>query len=72
MKYQARLFSSRVCSQTLRLSVLALLCVLMSPMMVSEVSAQSLVTKPIRLMVGQPAGGGTDAIARILAQAMTE
>lgn len=28
--------------------------------------------KPIRLIVGQPAGGGTDSIARILAQGMSE
>lgn len=34
--------------------------------------AQATFTKPIRIIVGQPAGGGTDSIARLLAQGMSD
>ena len=35
-------------------------------------NAQVTFTKPIRIIVGQPAGGGTDSIARLLAQGMSD
>lgn len=36
------------------------------------VNAQVTFTKPLRIIVGQPAGGGTDSIARLLAQGMSD
>ena len=36
------------------------------------VSAQTYPTKPVKLMVGAGAGGGTDIIARMLAEKMTD
>ncbi len=35
-------------------------------------AAQAQISKPVRVMVGFPAGGGTDAIARILAEPMKD
>ena len=46
------------------------LCILSS--FALTVSAQSYPTKPVKLMVGAGAGGGTDIIARMLAEKMTD
>ena len=46
------------------------LCILIS--FVWAVSAQTYPTKPVKLMVGAGAGGGTDIIARMLAEKMTD
>ena len=49
---------------------LAYLCILSS--FALTVSAQTYPTKPVKLMVGAGAGGGTDIIARMLAEKMTD
>ena len=36
------------------------------------VHAQSYPTKPVRMIVGFPPGGGTDVVARVLSQRMSE
>ena len=46
------------------------LCILSS--FAWAVSAQTYPTKPVKLMVGAGAGGGTDIIARMLAEKMTD
>ena len=55
-----------------KFSVLPLVAASVALLGVAPVAQAQLVSKPIRLMVGQPAGGGTDAIARIIAQKMSE
>ncbi len=46
----------------------ALLLCLVSNLVLSPATAQSWPAKPVRIMVGASAGGGTDIIARILAE----
>ena len=41
-------------------------------MLVSTASAQTYPLKPVRVMVGFSAGGGTDVTARVLAQKLSE
>ena len=55
-----------------KFSVLPLVAASVALLGISPAAQAQLVSKPIRLMVGQPAGGGTDAIARIIAQKMSE
>ena len=55
-----------VANQVLRVFLLA------GTAIAGSVSAQSYPSKPIRIVVPYPPGGGTDVIARTLAQKMTE
>lgn len=51
--------------------VMALACIAM-PFLAKSVSAQEWPQRPIRIVVGYGAGGGTDLVARIVAQALQE
>lgn len=54
-------------------SLLAAASLLMAPFVASDASAQAVYpTKPVRLMVGASAGGGTDIVARMLADKFAE
>ena len=54
-------------------SWLAAASLLVAPVMASNASAQAAYpTKPVRLMVGASAGGGTDIVARMLADKFAE
>lgn len=54
-------------------SLLAAASLLVAPVMASNASAQAAYpTKPVRLMVGASAGGGTDIVARMLADKFAE
>ncbi len=44
----------------------------MAALMVASVAAQSYPTKPVKLLVGFPAGGGLDVLARIVGQRVSE
>jgi tripartite-type tricarboxylate transporter receptor subunit TctC len=47
-------------------------CLAAAAMLVSTASAQTYPLKPVRVMVGFSAGGGTDVTARVLAQKLSE
>lgn len=50
----------------------AIMCAGACAVPITELSAQSYPSKPIRMIVPWPAGGGSDIVARILTQKMTE
>jgi tripartite-type tricarboxylate transporter receptor subunit TctC len=55
-----------------RSSLIAVLCVIFALCVAPEALSQSYPAKPVRMVVGFPPGGGTDILARILAQRLSE
>lgn len=47
-------------------------CIACASLLTLDASAQSYPVKPIRMLVGYPAGGGTDLVARIVARKLSE
>src|SRR5712691_3620771 len=53
-------------------TILASLWIMVCLFAIPEASAQAYPSKPIRLIVPYPAGGGVDATGRLIGQALTE
>jgi tripartite-type tricarboxylate transporter receptor subunit TctC len=49
-----------------------ILCAALAALAVAPAQAQDFPSRPIRMIVGLPAGGGTDVQARLVAQKMAE
>ena len=56
----------------LRISAAMLICGVSTLHAVAPASAQAFPTKPVRIIVAFPAGGGTDIVARVLGQKLAE
>jgi tripartite-type tricarboxylate transporter receptor subunit TctC len=63
--------SARMCG-TLAAAAIAVVAIVSAAPVVSPASAQSYPTRPVRFIVGNPPGGGTDIIGRAVAQGLSD